>query len=126
MPNRAYQRGAKFERECKRQAEEHGFFVIRSAGSHSPIDLVFVRLCGRVTLVQCKKDGKVSNEEWQKLETIGKRYHSDVLIMSKGPDDIEFEYVYNAGHHEDTAAACEDESEESSKEGTTAPGRLWA
>lgn len=35
-----YSSGAKFENEVKRALEKRGYFVIRSAGSKSPVDLV--------------------------------------------------------------------------------------
>ena len=38
-----YSRGANFERRVKKYYEDKGFLVLRSAGSHSPIDLFAMR-----------------------------------------------------------------------------------
>lgn len=49
----AYRRGADFERRVKQRLEEQGWTVFRTAGSHSPADLVAVapqtqvELCSR-------------------------------------------------------------------------------
>ena len=47
----AYRKGANFERKIKKVFEEHGFTVIRSAGSHSKADLMIKELS---LSVQCK------------------------------------------------------------------------
>ncbi len=63
-----YARGAKFERQTKVLLEQHGWFVIRSAGSKGLVDLVAIRNgpivskgaiilavgAPRVILVQCR------------------------------------------------------------------------
>ena len=47
----SYRKGANFERKIKKIFEEHGFTVIRSAGSHSNADLVIKELS---LSIQCK------------------------------------------------------------------------
>ena len=62
--NRNYQNGAAFERQCKKDLEAMGYCVVRSAGSHSPADLVAMNR-NRVTLgIQCKRNGRLDPEEW--------------------------------------------------------------
>lgn len=51
----AYRRGALAELRAARALEEAGYLVIRSAGSHSPVDLVAVGPAG-IRLVQVKLD----------------------------------------------------------------------
>jgi len=46
-----YKKGAKFEREVLKILEEHGFTVVRSAGSHTKADLLIKELG---LSVQCK------------------------------------------------------------------------
>ena len=46
-----YKKGANFERKIKRIFEEHGFTVVRSAGSHSEADLLIKELG---ISIQCK------------------------------------------------------------------------
>ena len=63
-----YSVGAHFERTIKKKLEKENWFVLRSAGSHSVVDLVCFR-GGEVRLVQCKIDGYLSpNEREQLLE----------------------------------------------------------
>lgn len=58
-----YQRGASFERRVKALLEGEGFAVVRSAGSHSPADLVAMRK-GELVIIQCKRDGRLAPSEW--------------------------------------------------------------
>ena len=63
-----YSVGANFERRAKAKLEKENWIVLRSAGSHSVVDLVCFR-GGEVRLVQCKIDGYLSpNEREQLLE----------------------------------------------------------
>ena len=54
----AARRGTDFERRVRRRLESEGWFVVRSAGSRGPVDLVAVRRNGHggceVRLIQCK------------------------------------------------------------------------
>ena len=61
-----YQRGASFERRVKAILEREGFAVVRSAGSHSPADLVAMR-GGELAIIQCKRDGKLGPSEWNEF-----------------------------------------------------------
>lgn len=51
-----YSRGAAYERKVKKEYEEAGFLVIRSAGSKGPVDLVAIYpgFDQYVVLIQCK------------------------------------------------------------------------
>lgn len=67
MNGRNYQNGAALERQCKKRLEANGYAVVRSAGSHSPADLVAMRK-GRATLgIQCKRNGRLDPEEWNEF-----------------------------------------------------------
>lgn len=44
MGNANYRKGADFERDFKALKEKEGFLVVRSAGSHSCVDLVLIPL----------------------------------------------------------------------------------
>ena len=48
-----YSKGRAFEYRVRRYLEGKGFVVFRTAGSHSPADLIALR-AGEVWLVQCK------------------------------------------------------------------------
>lgn len=61
-----YQRGAQFEYRTKRELEGYGYAVVRSAGSHSPADLIAMR-GGEVYAIQCKFHGKLPPDEWNEF-----------------------------------------------------------
>lgn len=50
MPNYGYQKGCRLERQLVNEARRRGEWAIRSAGSHSPIDVV--RVTGLGTIVE--------------------------------------------------------------------------
>lgn len=70
-----YQRGADLERRVKALLEGAGYFVVRSAGSHSVADLLALpRNSGPVfpplseaLVVQCKRGGVLGPAEWNDL-----------------------------------------------------------
>jgi len=49
-----YTRGRRLEHLARAYFEQHGYTVIRSAGSKSPVDLVCLRAGEPTLLVQCK------------------------------------------------------------------------
>ena len=64
--------GRMFEYRVKKQLEKHGYVVFRTAGSHSPADLVALKR-GVVVLVQCKyrKGGaKIRKKEVMSLDRL--------------------------------------------------------
>lgn len=78
-----YSRGAAAERRVKKYFEERGFFVVRSAGSHSPVDLVALR-DGRVTLVQVKSgQGRMSRAEVEKFCRLGQQYGAYSVVIAR-------------------------------------------
>jgi len=54
-----YQKGRRLEYRVKELLEREGYFVIRSSGSHTPVDIVAINE-SEVVLIQCctKKDKK--------------------------------------------------------------------
>lgn len=77
-----YRRRADFERRVYRYFEQRGYFVIRSAGSHSPIDLVALRW-GEVKLIQCKIDGVLSRVERAQLQELARLTCCQVYLISR-------------------------------------------
>lgn len=72
MPNKNYISGRKFEYDVRDFFEERGYTVIRSAGSHTPIDLVVFDRFG-VLLIQCKNK-KIHLSEIKDFIALSKRY----------------------------------------------------
>ena len=57
MPNKHYMKGYRKERKLVNEARAEGYLAFRSAGSHSPVDVVIVRQHGgTIDLIQCKSD----------------------------------------------------------------------
>lgn len=65
-----YSRGANFERRVRKHLEEQGWVVFRSAGSHSPADLIALKT-GEVMLVQCQLDKGFSLAKRNQLAFLG-------------------------------------------------------
>lgn len=59
-----YKSGADFERLCKAALESEGYACVRSAGSHSPADIIAMRAGETPVAVQCKRDGRLDPAEW--------------------------------------------------------------
>lgn len=77
-----YSRGADFERRVQRYFEKAGWFVIRSAGSHTPVDLGAFK-GAEACLIQCKIDGALSVAERQQLQEIAKYTGCQVFLISR-------------------------------------------
>ncbi len=91
MANRRYQSGREFEYRVKHDLEKRGYYCIRAAGSHSKVDLVAVK--GAVCLfVQCKTDGRISAEEWDKLYAI-RRAPAFLPLVARKDDRGRVEYM---------------------------------
>jgi Holliday junction resolvase len=78
--NRNYVSGARFERRVKEYYENMGYFVVRSAGSHSPVDLVAIKKNGSALFIQCKTDGKMSPKEKAELIAVSKKAGAIPLV----------------------------------------------
>lgn len=79
-----YQRGADFERRVVKDLERFGYVTIRSAGSHKPADVVAM-VDGQTFVIQCKCDGVLRPEEWNKFWEWAKVAGSTPILASKGP-----------------------------------------
>lgn len=59
-----------------------GWFVVRSAGSHGPADVVALSPTdGHALLVQCKS-GRLTHEDWQGLRDLALRYRAVPVIAA--------------------------------------------
>jgi Holliday junction resolvase len=55
-----YRRGYEIERKLVNELREHGWTAVRSAGSHSPFDVVAVAF-HKIRLIQCKRTKKFTS-----------------------------------------------------------------
>lgn len=61
-----YRIGRAVEYRVRDQLREHGYFVLRSPGSRSPMDLIAIRV-GVVLMIQCKRGGVLGPKSWNEL-----------------------------------------------------------
>jgi Holliday junction resolvase len=54
----AYAKGRGFEQRARVRLEERGYFVVRSAGSKTPVDLVAIKSGEQPLFVQCKSGAR--------------------------------------------------------------------
>lgn len=68
MPNRRYEKGARFERRVVNYLKADGFNAARTAGSKSPVDVVGWGN-NEVYFIQCKAyvSGKPTKKDFEKL-----------------------------------------------------------
>ena len=80
MPNPNYVKGRRKEYKIVNDAKAKGFLAFRSAGSHSPIDVVIIDLQEEeISFIQCKPDS-ISEKEKNKLRENLKRLNGFFLV----------------------------------------------
>lgn len=80
--NKHYQKGYRQEREIVNHLRRLGWLSVRTAGSHSPIDIFCVK-GDRILLIQSKSNGRKGNHSYYTaLRTYMERY--DRILSSKG------------------------------------------
>ena len=63
MKAKAYKKGRKYEYELVKEARENGQIAFRSAGSHSPIDVVVIDEQNKIIyFIQCKNYKKLAKK----------------------------------------------------------------
>ena len=68
MPNRKYEKGRRKEWKIVKEEKEKGAIAFRSAGSHSPVDVVSISPeTRRIYLIQCKPDSMPESQK-KKIE----------------------------------------------------------
>ena len=87
--NRNYKNGREKEYRTRKKLLEAGWdVVVRSAGSHSPFDLIAVKrpqvgAAGQLLLVQCKPNDSPyeRNKAWEEVKAYGGAYHVAVQVV---------------------------------------------
>lgn len=70
MPNKNYIAGVRKERKLVNEARAQGFISFRSAGSHSPIDVVIIdKKNMKVRFIQCKPESMSQNARSKIIES---------------------------------------------------------
>ena len=83
-----YNKGRRYEYEVKNHLEEMGALVLRTAGSHSPIDLIAI-WDNKIWAIQCKSIKKINSKTKQEC----KEFHN----LSLHPVIEKFFYVNEDG-----------------------------
>ena len=79
MPNKNYKAGRRMEYDRMNFYKEHGFSVVRSAGSHGIWDLCAVNPGYSVALIQCK----IVNDETTMRRLLKNHYENPPLPTSQ-------------------------------------------
>lgn len=90
MTNKNYESGRRFEYRVKQYLEKYGFLVMRTAGSHSPFDLMAVNTSW-VLLIQCKYGAMVSKQTRETMRDYQDKYPVECIIAhAKKREPISF------------------------------------
>ena len=83
MTNKNYLKGVRFERKIMNNARNEGLLSFRTAGSHSPIDVVIINeKFKRIELIQCKHT-KCNNKKLKSKFERSNIYRVDWIVMEK-------------------------------------------
>jgi len=85
--NKNYNNGARRERRIMKKLEQEGWFCIRSAGSHSPIDIIaMMPIAEHLKLLDKKAEKeKWGNEEWQGVQEQANKFN---IMVSNEPSVV--------------------------------------
>lgn len=86
MPNRNYLRGYNIEKKAQELLESEGYVTARTAGSHSPFDVVAVR-ADKIRLIQIKRVKKFSKSILEKAK-------KEILLCPKAPGVVLEVWIY--------------------------------
>jgi len=75
MPRTNYQRGADKERRIMNTFRKDGFTALRSAGSHSPIDVVAINPNFNIIKLIQSKSPNISNAEKNRILKEGEKFN---------------------------------------------------
>ena len=87
-----YAKGATFENQVKDILLEDDWMAIRSAGSHSIIDVMADKY-GEVWFIQCRTAGNLSGNERVELISLAKKHKAVPILAYKSKEGVVFEEV---------------------------------
>lgn len=95
--SRRYEQGVRDERDVRRDLAENGYWVVRSAGSKTPVDLIAWK-SGELIFAQAKRDGRMSPAEREALLDLANLVAAVPLLAAKtGPRGARLEYFRLTG-----------------------------
>lgn len=88
-----YQKGRSYEYYIKYNLERAGFYVIRSAGSHGPFDLIALDKNGNVYGIQVKKNKYINRQLRSEMCNVAKTYNIVPIIAYRDKSGWKYELV---------------------------------
>lgn len=87
-----YKKGASFENQVKDILNEDGWFAIRSAGSHSIIDVLAIKVDEK-WFIQCRTSGNLSGAERIELIALAEKHKAVPILAYKSKGNIVFQEI---------------------------------
>lgn len=87
-----YKKGASFENLVKDILVEDGWLAIRSAGSHSIIDVLAIKVDEK-WLIQCRTSGNLSGNERKELTILAEKHKATPILAYKKQGNIVFQEI---------------------------------
>ena len=85
MPNQNYIKGRRKEYRVMNDERKQGNLVIRSAGSHSPVDVISIDVKARVIkFIQCKPDDmseRDKNKIMQSMRDLNEMFRCEFIVV---------------------------------------------
>lgn len=78
-----YARGRAFEYRVRDIFGDLNYVVLRSAGSHTPIDLIAIDVNGKVLFIQCQRGRWFAKEKLVELCKVARRAHTIAVIACR-------------------------------------------
>lgn len=86
-----YAKGMAFENRCQHYFDDLGYKVIRSAGSHGPVDLICGKKGEGTIIIQCRMRGNISKDEVTELREWAEHFNNArILLAYKVDRKLEF------------------------------------
>lgn len=90
MSNKNYESGRRFEYRVRDYLEAKGYLVMRTAGSHSPFDLIATTYY-KTLFVQCKHGEPITKHTKETMIKLHNKVHGNCIVAySKKGGQIEF------------------------------------
>lgn len=87
-----YKRARGFEYRVRDDMARHGFVTVRSPASKTPVDVYCIGM-GKSVFVQCKTNGYVGPEEWNRFLAYSRSVGAVPVVASMGPNNRGIRYM---------------------------------
>ena len=91
--NKAYREGYLLENKVKKYLESFGYIVFRQAKSSFP-DLIAITQGGRILLIECKVNGRISKKELERAYELHCKTGATFVLAYNDGGKIGLEVIY--------------------------------